>query len=162
MKEQKDKNNQKKIEAIEKELIDTIEQRQSFNEGDSLVLDGVQKIKKQLRNIDTEVKEYGYKEAKCKEKIDELKEKEKELNDTKSKLDSEYEKSMAEISKMDKNFSKQDKDEFEDEDFREDTEGVKLGNQDLNRVLNFYGDMDKPDNKRKIDNQKISKNQRDW
>ena len=70
---------------------------------------------------------------------------------------------MNNISELDESFDDIDEQEENNEDFDDENfEGKKKGNQDLNRVLNFYGDMDKPDNKRKIENQKIADNQRDW
>ena len=152
------------MKDIEKKLIDIMEQKQSFGEGNYIADKGIQQIKKQLNNINREVNEYSDKETKYKEKLDKLKEQKNKLNDIKNKLDNEYEKSMTQISKTDKNFSKQETDDIEEDDNIAETKGAetKIGDTDLNRVLNFYGDMDKPNNERKINNQEINKNQRDW
>ena len=71
---------------------------------------------------------------------------------------------MSQLSDLDKmtNFDEDLNNESNNDEEPEDLKGSKKGNQDLNRVLNFYGDMDKPNNERKIENQQIGSGQRDW
>ena len=75
---------------------------------------------------------------------------------------------MNQMTDLDKmiNFDDKLKDMEKDEDTvpndDENLKGSKKAMGDLDRILNFYGDMDKPNNERKIENQQISAGERDW
>ena len=154
---------EEKIEDTEKKLVKTMEQRQKSNGDNAAALEGVKKINTKIKQMEQEAKDYGNKEIKNEKKLDNLKQEEKKLNDEKNKTSEEYEKSMTQISELDKNFNDDtEQGENSNENPPDDTKGTKLGDQDLERVLNFYGDMDKPNNEQKINNQEINTNLRDW
>ena len=139
--------------------------RQKTNGTEAIALDGLKKVEANLKKMDKEAKMFESNEIKNEKLLDELKKEEQQLEKEKENTANEYEKSMNEIATIDKNFDidNYNKEENKPEDrLPEDTDGFKLGEKDLERVLNFYGDMDKPNNDRKIDNQKISDSQRDW
>ncbi|MFA7674692.1 MAG: hypothetical protein WCY38_01365, partial [Endomicrobiia bacterium] len=122
--------------------------------------DSLNKANMQYKNMEKESKTYGNDVEKNKRKLEKLKDEENKLNDEKNKTSELLEKSMLQAQELDEEDKENIKEQKEDKE--ENTKGLKIGDQDLERVLNFYGDMDKPNNEKKINNQEININQRDW
>jgi len=156
--ENKNENIKEKMKNAEKELIKTMEQR--LQSGRTLSSSEVNEIKAKHKNMEKESREYGNKVAEADAKLNKLRKSEEELKAEKNRLSDDFSKSMAEMTDLDTDFDPEENENINDGE--KDVKGQKIGNQDLNRVLNFYGDMDKPQNDKKIKGQEIDANQRDW
>jgi hypothetical protein len=156
--ENKNENIKEKMKNAERELIKTMDQR--LQAGRTLNSNEINEIKAKHKNMEQESREYGNKVAEADAKLNKLRKSEEELKTEKNRLSDDFSKSMAEMSDLDADFDSEQNEPVADEN--KDVKGQKIGNQDLNRVLNFYGDMDKPQNDKKIKGQEIDANQRDW
>lgn len=151
-------NTEKRIKTIESDLIKTMDQR--LQTGQKLNSNKADELKMKYKNMDKEVQSYAGQVADADNKLETLKKASEELKAEKNKIADEFKKSMAEMSDLDSDFDPKANENISDESA--DSKGKKIGNQDLNRVLNFYGDMDKPQNDKKIKGQEIDQTQRDW
>jgi hypothetical protein len=113
--------------------------------------------------MDKETKTYGEGIEQSKKKIEKLKDEENKLKKEKDRTSDLLEKTMSQVQQIDKDddTDRENKEEKKNEEDKDD-KGTKIADQDLERVLNFYGDMDKPNNEKKIKSQQINTNQRDW
>ncbi|MDD5020876.1 MAG: hypothetical protein PHR82_01920 [Endomicrobiaceae bacterium] len=156
--EDKNANIERKIKTAESDLIKTMDQR--LQVGQALSSNKMDEMKMKYKNMDKESKMYASQVSDSDNKLEKLKKTEEQLKTEKNKMADEFEKSMAEMADLDSDFDPKENEDMDEQS--SDTKSKKIGNQDLNRVLNFYGDMDKPENDKKIKGQEIDETQRDW